>query len=60
MRRLLGILRRPRRQTLICAECELSGGPFEAAEAEHLRALHAQLHHGVMPTQPQHTLGPFA
>lgn len=41
-----------RRQVVICEECELSGGPFVPAEAEHLRATHAALHHGQpMPHQ---------
>jgi hypothetical protein len=43
--------RRPRRlrqpgRTLICAECDLTGGPFEPAEAAHLVTLHDELHHG--------------
>ena len=41
-----------RRLTLICESCELSGGPFGAAEAAHLRVLHDSLHHGQPIPQP--------
>jgi hypothetical protein len=30
-----------------CEVCDLVGGPFPAAEAAHLRAIHDRLHHGV-------------
>jgi len=30
-----------------CEVCELVGGPFSAAEAAHLRAIHDRLHHGI-------------
>jgi hypothetical protein len=33
---------------MTCEECDLAGGPFEAAEAAHLRAIHNRLHHGIM------------
>jgi len=45
-----------RRPTVICETCELTGGPFEPAEAEHLRALHASLHHGQPLPRPPVTL----
>jgi hypothetical protein len=32
---------------MTCDDCELTGGPFEAAEAAHLRAIHDRLFHGV-------------
>lgn len=41
---------------MICKSCELTGGPFTAAEAAHLLAIHEQMHHGVVsmhrPTLP--------
>jgi hypothetical protein len=37
----------PRERTLICAACRLTGGPFDAAEAAFLVALHDELHHGL-------------
>jgi hypothetical protein len=44
----LGLRRQsPSEQTLICATCQVEGGPFGPAEAEHFVALHAELHHGV-------------
>ena len=30
-----------------CEVCDLAGGPFPAAEAAHLRAIHDRLHHGI-------------
>jgi len=30
-----------------CETCDLVGGPFPAAEAAHLRAVHDRLHHGL-------------
>jgi hypothetical protein len=33
---------------MTCEECDLVGGPFEAAEAAHLRAIHNRLHHGIL------------
>ena len=30
-----------------CEVCDLVGGPFPAAEAAHLRAIHDRLHHGI-------------
>lgn len=32
---------------MTCEVCDLVGGPFAAAEAAHLRAIHDRLHHGV-------------
>jgi hypothetical protein len=29
-----------------CEICDLTGGPFPAAEAAHLKAVHDRLHHG--------------
>ncbi len=31
-----------------CETCDLTGGPFPAAEAAHLRAIHDRLHHGML------------
>ena len=31
-----------------CDTCNLVGGPFPAAEAAHLRAIHDRLHHGML------------
>jgi hypothetical protein len=31
-----------------CEVCDLVGGPFPAAEAAHLRAIHDRLHHGIL------------
>ena len=31
---------------MTCEDCDLTGGPFEAAEAAHLRAVHDRLFHG--------------
>ncbi|MBT0767573.1 hypothetical protein KIH74_01470 [Kineosporia sp. J2-2] len=31
-----------------CETCDLVGGPFPAAEAAHLRAIHDRLHHGML------------
>ncbi|GAB6900578.1 hypothetical protein [Kineosporia succinea] len=31
-----------------CETCNLVGGPFPAAEAAHLRAIHDRLHHGML------------
>ena len=33
---------------MVCDVCDLVGGPFEPAEAAHLRAVHDRLHHGVL------------
>ena len=33
---------------MTCEVCDLVGGPFSAAEAAHLRAIHDRLHHGIM------------
>jgi hypothetical protein len=33
---------------MTCDVCDLVGGPFPAAEAAHLRAIHDRLHHGIM------------
>ena len=30
-----------------CDICDLTGGPFPAAEAAHLKAIHDRLHHGI-------------
>jgi len=32
---------------MVCDVCDLVGGPFPAAEAAHLRAIHDRLHHGI-------------
>jgi hypothetical protein len=32
---------------MTCEVCDLVGGPFSAAEAAHLRAVHDRLHHGI-------------
>lgn len=32
---------------MTCETCNLVGGPFPAAEAAHLRAIHDRLHHGI-------------
>jgi len=32
---------------MTCETCDLVGGPFPAAEAAHLRAIHDRLHHGM-------------
>ena len=39
-------LRREPRAVMVCAECDLSGGPFGLLEAKYLAALHDQLQHG--------------
>jgi hypothetical protein len=31
-----------------CDTCDLTGGPFPAAEAAHLRAIHDRLFHGIL------------
>jgi hypothetical protein len=31
---------------MTCEICDLTGGPFPAAEAAHLKAIHDRLHHG--------------
>jgi hypothetical protein len=56
---------RPGRQssparTLICATCQVEGGPFEPAEAEYLVALHAELHHGIRRVPPTDDPAPAA
>jgi hypothetical protein len=33
---------------MTCDVCDLVGGPFPAAEAAHLRAIHDRLHHGIL------------
>jgi hypothetical protein len=33
---------------MTCEVCDLVGGPFAAAEAAHLRAVHNRLHHGIL------------
>jgi hypothetical protein len=33
---------------MTCEVCDLVGGPFSAAEAAHLRAIHDRLHHGIL------------
>jgi hypothetical protein len=33
---------------MTCETCDLVGGPFPAAEAAHLRAIHDRLHHGML------------
>lgn len=33
---------------MTCTTCDLVGGPFPAAEAAHLRAIHDRLHHGML------------
>lgn len=33
---------------MVCERCDLVGGPFEPAEAAHLRAVHDRLHHGIL------------
>jgi hypothetical protein len=33
---------------MTCDVCDLVGGPFPAAEAAHLRAVHDRLHHGIL------------
>jgi len=33
---------------MTCETCDLVGGPFPAAEAAHLRAIHDRLHHGIL------------
>ena len=37
----------PATTTTTCEICGLESGPFEAAEAAHLAALHDQLHHAL-------------
>ena len=40
----------PRRRTMmVCESCELTGGPFPAAEAAALLQVHRQLQHGAVP-----------
>ncbi len=34
-----------------CASCELTAGPFSAAEAAHFAAVHDRLHHGAAAWQ---------
>lgn len=31
---------------MTCEICDLTGGPFPAAEAAHLKSIHDRLHHG--------------
>jgi hypothetical protein len=33
---------------MICPDCDLTGGPFSPAEAEHLSGIHARMFHGVL------------
>lgn len=42
----------PPPRTLICDTCQVEGGPFSPAEAEHFVALHAELHHGIRRVPP--------
>jgi hypothetical protein len=44
---VLSVDRPPRSSWMVCEMCDLVGGPFEPAEAAHLRAVHDRLHHGV-------------
>lgn len=46
VRRKLSWLRRGPRAVMVCAECELTGGPFGLDEARYLAALHDRLQHG--------------
>lgn len=46
---ITALLRRlplPRRSMMRCDLCELTGGPFRAAEADALLQIHQQLQHG--------------
>jgi hypothetical protein len=55
-RPLLRRVRPGRRTLMVCESCELTGGPFSAAEAAALLWVHKQLHHGLF--QPHGTALP--